>query len=287
MADTDDQQVAVIDGPPEPPEPSADAVSAQAPASRWVRGLKSQRPLALVILGLMVAWQTSTLFLPDIIAPSLTRIAREVFDILTDWSQFRHLVYTAMRVIVALIVSFVGGIVFGIFMGVFDRVREYGKSLLHLLQGVPALSWVVFAVIWFPNIESRILFILVVVTLPQFALYIESAVRDVDRKLLDVAHAFRATQVQRFRYVVLPAIVPSVIGSWVVNLGNGIRIAMVAELVGATSGVGFRLLQSQSVYNMAGAIAWTLLLVAFLLLLQGGLAMIEGRLLHWRQRATA
>jgi ABC-type nitrate/sulfonate/bicarbonate transport system permease component len=87
---------------------------------------------------------------------------------------------------------------------------------------------------------------------------------------------------QRFRMIIVPAIVPSIISAWSVNLGNGIRVAMVAELVGATSGVGFQLLKSQSIYDMSGAIAWTLLLVVYLLLLQGGLALVEKRLLQWR-----
>lgn len=269
---------------PRSPSSSATEPKGQGSGARIYERMRGQKPLLAVIIVLMVMWEISTLFLPDIIAPSLVRIGGEVRNIVTDWGQLRHLAFTAVRVLVALALSFIGGLLLGIAMGVFARFREYAKSLLHLLQGVPALSWVVFAVIWFGNMEMRILFILTVVTLPQFALYTEGAVRDVDKKLLDVAHAFRATRRQKFRMIVLPAIVPAVVGAWVVNLGNGIRIAMVAELVGATSGVGFRLLQTQSVYNMAGAIAWTLLLVAYLLLLQGALSMIENRLLHWRQK---
>lgn len=243
---------------------------------------RAQRPLITVIVVLMVAWQITTMFLPDIIAPPLTDIADSAIEILTDWSLAQQLLYTAARVLFALVLAFAGGLVLGVAMGISKRFSEYARSFLYLLQGVPALSWVVFAVIWFSNLELRIAFILIIVTLPQFALYVDAAVRSVDNRLLEVARSFRASPIQRFRMIIIPAIVPSIISAWSVNLGNGIRVAMVAELVGATSGVGFQLLRSQSIYDMSGAIAWTLLLVCYLLLLQGILAIIEARLLHWR-----
>ncbi|MGH3383002.1 MAG: ABC transporter permease [Nocardioidaceae bacterium] len=252
------------------------------PPKRVLKMVRAQRPIVTVIVVLMTVWQVTTNFLPDIVAPPLTDIADSVVTILTDWSLAQQLLYTAARVLFALTVAFIGGLVLGIAMGISKRFSEYARSLLYLLQGVPALSWVVFAVIWFSNLELRIAFILVIVTLPQFALYVDAAVRSVDSKLLEVARSFRASPIQRFRMIIVPAIVPSILSAWSVNLGNGIRVAMVAELVGATSGVGFQLLRSQSIYDMSGAIAWTLLLVCYLLLLQGILALIEAKLLNWR-----
>ena len=43
---------------------------------------------------------------------------------------------------------------------------------------------------------------------------------------------------------------------------------VVAELVGATGGVGYQLLRQQQLFDMAGAIAWTLQLVLFVLVVQ-------------------
>ena len=62
-------------------------------------------------------------------------------------------------------------------------------------------------------------------------------------------------------------------------------MVVVAELVGATGGVGYQLLQQQQVFDMAGAIAWTIVLVVFVLAVQGIIGVVEGRAL--RYRATA
>lgn len=247
----------------------------------------SQRKLLIDIVVLMALWQLSTLFFPPIVAPSLLQIGQSILDIATDYSKFQHLLYTATRLVAGLILAFVIGSFLGLSMGVFNRVREYLKPLLHLIQGVPALSWVVFAVIWFPNVEMRILFILTIVTLPGFALYIDSAVRSVQADLLDLGRAFRANRFQQFRMIIIPAIIPEVLSAWSVNIGAGVRVVVVAELVGATTGVGFQLLNSQSIYDMSGAIAWTLMLVGFLMILQTVVSLAEAKLLAWRPQGEA
>ncbi len=69
--------------------------------------------------------------------------------------------------------------------------------------------------------------------------------------------------------MIAPAILPDILTAWKVNLGNASRVVVVAELVGATGGVGYELLQQQQLFDMAGALAWTLQLVFFVLIVQG------------------
>jgi NitT/TauT family transport system permease protein len=67
-----------------------------------------------------------------------------------------------------------------------------------------------------------------------------------------------------------------------VNLGNASRVVVVAELVGATGGVGYELLQQQQIFDMAGALAWTLQLVFFVLVTQRVLSLIERYAFRYR-----
>jgi NitT/TauT family transport system permease protein len=85
--------------------------------------------------------------------------------------------------------------------------------------------------------------------------------------------------------LVIPAITPEVLTAWRVNVGNSTRVAVVAELVGATLGVGYQLLSAQQVFNMAGAISWTIVLVLALYAIQGVLGALDRYLLRWRPAA--
>jgi len=254
------------------------------PTGRVWGKFQEQRPLIIGLVVLAVLWEFSTLFLPPIITPPLKEIAVAMWSIISQYDQLIHLFVTALRVLVAVVVSFVLGAALGIAMGSIDSVREYAKPMLHFIQGIPALSWVIFAVIWFSTVELRIGFILLIVTMPSFALYIDGAVRGINLDLIHLGQAFRTNRMQQYRMIIIPAIIPEVISSWVVNLGTAVRIAMVAELIGSNIGVGFQLLQAQAVFDMAGAIAWTLCLVVLLSLFQATITFLEGRLLGWRPK---
>lgn len=243
------------------------------------------KPALIDIVVVALLWQSSTYYFSPAIVPPLGDIGRAIWNIFSQWTNLVSLLATSLRVLVGLIISFLFGTALGVAMGLFPAVRTYGRPLLHMIQGVPALSWVVFAVIWFAQVEVRIAFILIIGTLPAFALYIDSAVKSVNLDLIHLGQAFRASRRQILGKIILPAIVPEIMSAWTVNLGNAVRIAVIAELIGSTVGVGFQLLQAQAVFDMAGAVAWTLSLVAVLFVYQGIISLIEGRLLSWRPKS--
>ena len=252
--------------------------------SLWSR-LREHQPVIVDLIAVAALWQFSTYFFSPAIVPPLGDIGAAIWKIFSQWSNLVSLIVTSLRVLISLLLAFVLGTFLGVMMGLFKGVRTYARPLLHMIQGVPALSWVVFAVIWFAQVEVRIAFILLIGTLPAFALYIDSAVQSVNLDLVHLGQAFRASRMQSLTKIILPAIVPEIMSAWTVNLGNGVRVAVIAELIGSTVGVGFQLLQAQSVFDMAGAVAWTLSLVAVLFVYQGVISFVESQLLSWRPKS--
>jgi len=248
----------------------------------WRERVRKTFPGIISLGTVAILWQLSSIFFASVATPSLQTIASTMWSIVTDWDQLSNLMVTGARILAGLIVAFTIGILVGVLMGLNNVLQTYVRPTLYFIQGIPALSWVVFAVLWFTETEVRVIFILVMVTFPNFALFIESAVRAVPQDLRELGQAFRASRWDQFRLVVLPQISPAILSSWSVNLGNGVRAVVVAELVGATFGVGNRLLLAQSLFDMAAAMAWTLLLVLMLLLFQTVLNLIESRVMAWR-----
>jgi ABC-type nitrate/sulfonate/bicarbonate transport system permease component len=102
------------------------------------------------------------------------------------------------------------------------------------------------------------------------------------KDLLEMTLSFRPRKLDLLRVLVLPTVVPGILTAWKVNLGNASRVAVVAELVGATGGIGYELLQQQQLFDMAGAVAWTLVLVFFVLVVQRLLTLLENWVLRYR-----
>lgn len=244
-------------------------------AERSTRLLKRVAIAAAPFLALAIAWQIASFGLPRYLVPSLVDVFWRTIEIFLDWTQFRSALATAGRILAGLVGAFVIGVALAIIM---ERSRAADKFLgpiLNFFQGIPALSWVVFAIIWFKGIESRILFIMIITTLPAFTFQIVGALRGMSKDLLEMTLSFRPTRWKMFKVMILPAILPDILTAWRVNLGNASRVVVVAELVGATGGVGYELLQQQQLFDMAGALAWTLQLVFFVLITQKIISGIE------------
>ena len=250
-------------------------------------GAVGRRVLSYVLPFAFVAavWQIAAQFFPPYLLPSLVDVFKRCVDILTSWSQLRDVLATVGRILAGLAGAFVIGAALAVAMARSRGVNEFLSPILSLFQGIPALSWVVFAIIWFHGIEPRIFFIMVMTTLPAFTFQVLAALQGMSRDLVEMVMSFRPTRGKLFRAMIIPAILPDILTAWKVNLGNASRVVVVAELVGATGGVGYELLQQQQVFDMAGALAWTLQLVLFVLIAQGVLTLIET--LAFRYRAVS
>lgn len=262
------------------------ALSPTQPQEAWharLLGLMAHRKEPIISFAvILAAWQIASFFLPPYLVPGVGVIFAAFIEIVASLTLLGDVFTTMGRIFLGLILAFVSGTILGVFMGFTETVEKYTLPVLHFIMGIPALSWVVFAIIWFSHVETRIAFILLAGSLPNFALIVHDGIKSISKEYLDMLRALRPTRKQLFSKLILPGMIPAVLTAWKVNLGLAARVVIVAELVGATRGVGNKLLLAQELFEMPKAIAWTLVLVTFLLITQLTILMLENKLLRWR-----
>jgi NitT/TauT family transport system permease protein len=247
-----------------------------------VPSFKFPRQTLVSLLVFAVFWEAMShaapyLGIPPFAIPSLLKIAAGIAKIMPI-----DIVVTLARVIGALVASFVIGIVLAMAMYRSQTLHDYLHPMVRILMAVPVVSWILFAVLWFPGVEFRIGFVLVVVCGPVFLIDTIDAMRSVPRELRHMLQSFRPTTWQFFVKLMLPAIVPTIFTSWKVNISLAIRVVTIAELVGAVTGIGHQLSVAQELFSVADVFAWTIVLVALLFLLEGLVVRVETHLLRWR-----
>ena len=243
---------------------------------------KLPREALVSILIFAVAWEalsyaTPFLGIPAFAVPSFGRIWQSLAAITA-----LDVAVTLARVLAALAVSFVLGVGAAVVMYRSEKAERYVRPMVRLLMAVPVVSWILFAVLWFKGVEFRIVFVLVVVCAPVFAVDMLDSMRDVPRELRQMMRSFRPTPIQFFRKLMLPAIMPGIFTSWKITLSLAIRVVTIAELVGAVTGIGHRLAVAQELFSVAEVFAWTLVLVALLFLLESLIVRVETHVLRWR-----
>ena len=236
--------------------------------------------IAAIIFG-MEAWSW---FAPVYIMPSPNLTGVEILRLLSE--DYVHIITTILRLIFAVAFSLVIGSVIGAIMGMYRPAEPFIKAIVVIFTGVPALSWMLFAIFWFKGTETRVFFILGVILVPFYALNVYDGIKALSTDLIEVVETFRPSRWQVFRLLILPHVVPYILMTTKSIIGYAARMTAFAELVSVNTGMGARMGLAQDELNMEGVIGWTILLVIVNLGVQAIVAWAEKRLLKWRPEVS-
>ena len=225
-----------------------------------------------------VAWQLLAFVAPPYIIPGWDKIFAQLLALRPDF-----VLITVARVLAALVISFAIGLGGAMLTYSFPAAERYLLPLVKLLLAVPVVCWILFAVLWFRGLEFRIGFVLVITCAPIFWVDLLDGMKSVSKELRDMLRALRPSRWQFFTKLIWPATMPIILTSWKINVSLAIRVVTMAELVGATTGIGYGLVIAQNLLSVAEVFAWTTVLVVVLYAAQVAITWVEGRALQWRE----
>jgi sulfonate transport system permease protein len=167
----------------------------------------------------------------------------------------RHVVVTSLRVAAGFGIGLVAGTLMGAATGYSTLLRRLLDPTLQALRAIPSIAWVPLFILWLGIFEgSKITLIAVGVFFPVY-LGVMGAIMSVDRKLVEVGRAFRLSDTAMVRRILLPAVLPAYVISLRSGLGLGWMFVVAAELLGASEGLGYLLIDGQQLGKPAQIVA--------------------------------
>jgi taurine transport system permease protein len=193
-----------------------------------------------------------------------------------------HTEWSLMRVFGAFALSCVTAIPIGILMGTNRVMRGIFDPPIEFYRPLPPLAYLPLMIIWFGIDElSKILLIYLAIFAPM-AISARAGVRSVGIEQIHAAYAMGASRLQIIWHVVLPAATPEILTGMRIGIGFGWTTLVAAEMVAATRGLGFMVLNAaqylQSDTVIMGIIVIGLFAFAFDLLMRH----IEKVLVPWK-----
>jgi sulfonate transport system permease protein len=199
-------------------------------------------PVALVIL-----WEAACRvgFIAPNQLPAPTAVLQDMAAMAATGELFDHIGITLYRVFVGFLLGVAAATVLGSLTGYSRLCRELLDPLVQALRNVPSLAWVPLFILWLGIYElSKVTLIAAGVFFPVY-LNLMSGIQGVDRKLVEVGRVYRLSGLKLIRRVLLPATLPSYLVGLRSGLGLGWMFVIAAELMGASKGLGFLLLDGQ------------------------------------------
>ncbi len=235
---------------------------------------------AVVIIALIVAMEIWSRHVPPFIMPPPQRTLQAMIEAIQN--DYWHIGLTVSRLLIATLAALVIGTLIGATMALVRPLEPYLRSIVVIDTGVPALSWMLFAIFWFENAETRVFFILIMILVPFYALNVFDGIRALSKDLVEMVETFRPSRWQVMRLLIGPHIVPYLLMTTKSIIGYATRMTVFAELVSVSTGMGAKMGAAQSTFAMDGVLAWTVILVFANLVIQGLVIGLEKLLLGYR-----
>lgn len=269
----------------EPLRPSFPAVLADR-AGRILNFLWSGWAGLAALCVLAAAWQAGHEAYGAFILASPLETLRQIGGLAADPDTWSVAGTTLQRAVTGFALVTAAGVFLGVAAGYSPGTLRIASPLITVLLGVPPIAWIVLAMIWFGGTDATVRTVIVVTALPVVFLGAAHGIATRDRSLDRMAQAFGAGPVRRFLTVGIRQTTTTLFPAFALALGIAFKVAVMAELLANAGGVGGALADARINLDIAQALAWVVIAVAMLLIVEYTLVHpLKGEIDRWRRAA--
>ena len=242
---------------------------------------------ALSVVAALLLWWLLSYLAGTFVVPTPWTVLKVFFSILLEKETAYHVSLTLMRLITGFLLAEGIGLLLGTLMGLRRQFENILDIWMVIGLTIPGLSWALVSLMLFGLKEIALILAIAVTTFPVITVNIWAGVKNVDTKVVEMARVFRVSKGEAIRKVIFPQIVPYIFSSSRYGIGIAWKVAVVVELMGATSGVGYMLNYWFGLFSMRHVLAWTIYLVLVMLVMEFGIIRIlEARALRWKPQVV-
>jgi NitT/TauT family transport system permease protein len=226
--------------------------------------------------------------MPDIIIASPWDTFHALLTLFMTQSFWYHVTITTMRVSLGVIIGGVAGFILGMAAGLNDTIKYLLEPLRWTLLSIPAVVFVVIAMLWFGMGNTMVVVMTAVFLSPIVYVGVVSGLEMVDTKYLNMVQVYKLSFPLTLRHLYLPAIMSNLASSMRMIVGTGVRVVILAEVMGTADGLGHSISLSRTNLETPALFGYVLICIALVGIVEYALLRpAEDRLTQWKHGESA
>jgi ABC-type nitrate/sulfonate/bicarbonate transport system permease component len=240
-------------------------------------------PLALLLL----AWHLAVEFkvYPPVLLPPPAKVAMVFVE---DWETvLGNAAASIARVITGISLSFLFAVPLGLMIGRYQLLDTMTDWSIQIFRSIPPISLIPLALLFLGiGDKPAIALIFLAGTWPLLINTI-FGVRGIERTLIKVARAARASEWLVMKDIVLPASLPAIFTGLRLAVGGGWLTVVTAEMIAVKSGLGYMILNAQLTFRSDLIIAGIVVIGGIGLLADQLVRRVRAHVCRWQEGLTA
>jgi ABC-type nitrate/sulfonate/bicarbonate transport system permease component len=240
-------------------------------------------PTLAVAVAIVAAWWLLSVRYGAYVLPSPLAVLHGLGDVFRSGEIWRHTGASLARIAV----GFGGAVAVAVLLGLLAFVSPLARGVVHdllaVLNSTSVFVWIVISIIWFGLSNWAPIFTTFMITLPVVASNIVEGVAAVDRRLLEMGDVYHLSGRRKFTAIVVPSTLPYLVAGMKVGFGLALKVSVVAEIFGVTSGIGYVMNYSREILATQMVFVWALVMILVMTLTDKLLFdTVARRLMRWR-----
>jgi sulfonate transport system permease protein len=254
-------------------------------AGGWARRAAMALLLPLILLAAWSLFAHYELVAPQIL-PGPAIVWATAIDLFASGQLQSELLVSLMRVAAGLSIGGAAGLAVGIGMGLSRTAEVYLAPTIRAIWLVPALGWLPFFMLAFGiGEELKIVLIAKACFLPMMVNSFDG-VRTIPRKHHEVARMLNLGRLDTIRFVVGPAILPSVLTGFRLALSKGWQVLVLVEMIASAAGIGYLMTWGRKSFQLDVVLVTMLIIGATGWLLDRVALTVQRRATAWSHRSA-
>jgi sulfonate transport system permease protein len=218
---------------------------------------------------------------PNLLPPP-SAVVSTVIELARRGELWGHIETTLLRVLFGFVIGTAVATALGALTGYSILWRRLLDPMLQALRSIPSIAWVPLFILWLGIFEAaKVTLIAVGVFFPVY-LNLMAGIEAVDRRLVEVGRVYRFSAWRLIWRILVPATLPGYVTGLRSGLGLGWMFVVAAEIMGASKGLGFLLIDGEQTGRPALIIAAILLFAVLGKLTDMALLLAGRRALAWQ-----
>ena len=242
------------------------------------------------ILGFLILWQTAVLagWLPSRYVPMPTEVVRlfavKLVDPNPDGAVLSvHILASLQVALTGFFLALIIGIPLGLFMGWFRAFDQFMRPVFEILRPIPPVSWIPLTIIWMGIGLKAKAFIVFFSAFVPCVINSYTGIKQTSQVLINVAKTCGASNFTIFFKIGIPSSMTMTFAGIRVALGNAWATLVAAEMLAASAGLGYMILQGRQ-FARADIIILGIVVIGMIgVLFTSVLGAVEKRVLGWKK----
>jgi NitT/TauT family transport system permease protein len=236
--------------------------------------------IALIFL----VWAIASAVVSENVVPTPQATGAAFLAGIQDGYIWSDLGVTFVRMLIAFGLAMAAGIVFGSALGAFHWFERIFDFWVTLTASIPSLLYIVIIYLWLGLSDAAAILGGALVVTPSITFNVWQGMKSLDPSLSEMARSFTVPRWTTFRRVLLPQTLPFLFAAARSGLALTWRMIIFVELLGRSSGVGYRIQYWYQLFNMRRVLASALMFVIVMLIVElVVLRNLEIFLFRWRR----